>query len=78
MNVQKGVFCTGKKTYLSNQIKLVSLSTTDLFTEQEYALYKQIVDHINAIEEVKGDDEKVRKLFHWLEKQMTRDDIRLP
>ena len=33
--------------------------------------------HISAIEEVKGDDEKVRKLFHWLEKQMTRDDIRL-
>ena len=49
--MQKGVFCTGKKTYLSNQIKLVSLSTTDLFTEQEYALYKQIVEHINAIEE---------------------------
>lgn len=33
--------------------------------------------HISAIEEVKGDDEKVGKLFHWLEKQMTRDDIRL-
>lgn len=42
---------TGKKTYLSHQINLVSLSTVDLFTDEEFALYKQLIEMINCIEE---------------------------
>lgn len=42
---------TGKKTYLSNQINLVSLSSVDLFTEKEYELYGKIIETINLIEE---------------------------
>ena len=42
---------TGKKTYLSHQINLVSLSTVDLFTDEEFALYKQLLATINCIDE---------------------------
>lgn len=42
---------TGKKTYLSQQINLMSLSTNDLFTPQEFDLYKQIITLINEIEQ---------------------------
>lgn len=42
---------TGKKTYLSNQINLISLSTVDLFTDEEFALYKQLLATINCIDE---------------------------
>lgn len=49
--MQKGVFCTGKKTYLSNQIKLISLSTIDLFTDEEFDLYRKIITAINEIDE---------------------------
>jgi hypothetical protein len=34
--------------------------------------------HVSAAEEAKDDDEKLEMLFDWLEKQMTREDIRLP
>ena len=34
--------------------------------------------HVSAVEEVKDDDEKLEMLFDWLEKQLTREDIRLP
>lgn len=42
---------TGKKTYLSNQINLVSLSSVDLFTDQEFDLYRRIIGTINEIEQ---------------------------
>ena len=41
---------TGKKTYLSQQINLVSLTTVDLFTQEEFDVYKQIIQLINSIE----------------------------
>jgi len=50
IDLLKGVTCTGKKTYLSNQINLVSLSSVDLFTDQEYDLYRQIIGTINDID----------------------------
>ena len=34
--------------------------------------------HLNEIKMVKQDDQKILQVFHWLEHQMTRDDIRLP
>lgn len=40
----------GNKTYLSKQIKLVSLSTFDLFTEDEKALYNQILSLKNILD----------------------------
>jgi hypothetical protein len=45
------VTSTGKKTYLSHQINLVSLSTVDLFTDEEFDLYRQIITTINCIDE---------------------------
>ena len=54
---------------------------TDLEREVFPALFRYMNSfwwhHISAVEEVKDDDEKLEKLFGWLEKQMTRDDIRL-
>lgn len=34
--------------------------------------------HLDEIESVREDDDKIHQLFDWLEYQMTRDDIRLP
>ena len=34
--------------------------------------------HIDEIKLIKEDDNKINQLFDWLERQMTRDDIRLP
>lgn len=34
----------GKKTYLSNQIKLITLNTYDLFTDDEFNIYSKIVE----------------------------------
>lgn len=42
---------TGKKTYLSEQIYLVSLTTVDLFTPEEFSLYQQIISVINSIDQ---------------------------
>lgn len=34
--------------------------------------------HLDAIKQMKEDDQKITQLLDWLEYQMTRDDIRLP
>jgi hypothetical protein len=34
--------------------------------------------HLNEIKLVKEDDNKINLIFDWLERQMTRDDIKLP
>ena len=34
--------------------------------------------HLDEIKIIKEDDNKIKQLFDWLERQMTRDDIRLP
>lgn len=41
--MQKEGVLISKKTYLSKQIKLLALNTSDLFTDEEYAYYKQIL-----------------------------------
>lgn len=38
-----------KKSYLSRQIRLLSLTTTDLFTDKEYELYQELVSVINEL-----------------------------
>lgn len=43
------------KTYLQDQIRLVSLSSYDLFTEEEYNLYMQIIEQKNILDKM---DEK--------------------
>jgi len=43
---------TGKKTYLTNQIKLISLATYDLFTDEEFELYQQIISLSNELEKI--------------------------
>lgn len=49
--MRRELLITGKKTYLSNQIKLVSLSSVDLFTDEEYDLYNQLISIINSIDD---------------------------
>lgn len=41
--MQKEGVLISRKTYLSKQIKLLALNTSDLFTDEEYAYYKQIL-----------------------------------
>ena len=43
------------KTYLQEQIRLVSLSSYDLFTDEEYDLYTQIIEQKNELDKL---DEK--------------------
>lgn len=51
------------KTYLQEQIRLVSLSSYDLFTDEEYDLYMQIIAEKNKLDEmdaqnIKGGEER--------------------
>ena len=48
----------GSKSYLSQQINLMTLSTTDLFTEEEYDLYLQILGLIN---DISSESERMRE-----------------
>lgn len=48
-----------KKTYLTNQIRLISLSTFDLFTDQEALAYYEIITTMNDISRIKGDKKKL-------------------
>lgn len=48
----------GKKTYLSQQIRLISLATYDLFTDEEFDKYEQIIGLINAINKEEADSKK--------------------
>ena len=51
------------KTYLQEQIRLVSLSSYDLFTDEEYDLYMKIISLKNQLDkfEEEGTDEEKRK-----------------
>lgn len=40
------------KTYLSNQIRLMTLNAYDLFTQQEYEIYTQIISIVNEIKKL--------------------------
>ena len=56
------------------------------YSEKERAAFPVLFRYMNSfwwhtgeeIEREKDDPEKVEKLFDWLERQMTRDDVRLP
>ena len=49
------------KTYLQEQIRLVSLSSYDLFTDEEYDLYMQIIEQKNELDRL--NEEGVDKLL---------------
>ena len=51
------------KTYLQEQIRLVSLSSYDLFTDEEYDLYMQIIDFKTQLDELdeKGADKQEKQ-----------------
>ena len=40
------------KTYLQEQIRLVSLSSYDLFTEEEHELYMKIIEQKNELDKL--------------------------
>ena len=51
------------KTYLQEQIRLVSLSSYDLFTEEEYDLYMKIIaqkNELDKLDEENAENEKRR------------------
>ena len=39
-----------KKSYLSQQVKLVTLTTSDLFTDEEFEIYQRIMDKITEMD----------------------------
>lgn len=53
------------KTYLQEQIRLVSLSSYDLFTDEEYDLYMEIIQQKNELDKLdeEGADKDKRKPF---------------
>jgi len=44
-----------KKSYLSKQIRLMTLTTYDLFTDQELEYYTKMIDEINAMNKIDDD-----------------------
>ena len=46
------------KTYLQDQIRLISLSSYDLFDDEEYELYLQIIDRKNRLDRLDEDDKE--------------------
>lgn len=67
-----------KKTYLSQQVRLISLKTNDLFTDEEYDIYQQILGKINLIndEEEKEDADPTVRLSLISEKKELFDSLR--
>lgn len=45
-----------EKSYLKNQIKLVSLNANDTFTNEEYDKYMEIISYVNAIDRLETSD----------------------
>ena len=53
-----------EKSYLKNQIKLVSLNANDTFTDEEHEKYMEVVSYINEINRLdksKNPEDKARK-----------------
>ena len=48
-----------RKSYLSQQIRLMSISTYDLMTDDEWAKYQEIIDVINKLNAAKDKETKV-------------------
>ena len=57
-----------EKSYLKNQIRLVSLTNYDLFTDQEYDLYMKIVEAKNELNRLANKDPTNEKI-PWLKQQ---------
>ena len=49
-----------RKSYLSQQIKLMTLTTTDLFTEEEFVLYQQMMECLNEADRLSTEAKKNR------------------
>lgn len=57
------------KTYLQEQIRLVSLSSYDLFTQEEYDCYMKIVDQKNELEKLIEEGADKQKQSPFIEKK---------
>lgn len=57
------------KTYLQEQIQLVSLSSYDLFTDEEFELYMQIIELKNEIDGLEEQNDKEQKRQEALDKK---------
>ena len=63
---ERGGVYLSVKTYLQEQIRLVSLSSYDLFTDEEYDLYMQIIslkNELDKCDEEGADKEKKQKII---------------
>ena len=53
--------CLSVKTYLQEQIRLVSLSSYDLFTDEEYDLYTKIIEKKNELDRLDEEGSEVEE-----------------
>lgn len=53
-----------KKSYLTDQIKLISLKSADLFTEQEYKLYEKLFELTDRMNRLRNKQHNMRKKCH--------------
>ena len=64
------------KTYLQEQIRLVSLSSTDLFTDEEYELYMEIMRQKNELDKLQEEGaDKVKQRPFIEKKEVLKQDL---
>lgn len=56
------------KSYLSNQIRLITICASDLFTDEQYELYMDIIQKNNRINQIESIDKKDKKEEDEIEK----------
>ena len=58
-----------EKSYLKDQVYLLGLNSSDLFTEEEYAIYQRIAEaknELNKLDKAKGEETEKRK---WIDQK---------
>ena len=70
-----------EKSYLKNQIKLISLNANDMFTNEEYDKYMEIISFVNEIDKLDGspnaEDAVVKKELILKKKQSASELTKL-
>ncbi len=67
-----------EKSYLKNQIKLVSLNANDTFTSEEFAKYREIIDFGNEIEKLdksKKPEDAIKKKDLIVKKKQASNEL---
>lgn len=67
-----------EKSYLKNQIKLVSLNANDTFTNEEYSKYMEIISYVNEIDKLDSSElaeDAVRKKELIAKKKIASNEL---